>query len=212
MNVQGASEHNPHSICTWGPESQCSDCRLDEHLTCRFDRHTLWYFLGTFLLFLIPAVAGLVKSGFGWYVAVWVAYMFFFFNVWETHILCSHCPYYAENSSILHCLANYGSLKLWEFNPAPMSMSEKVQLLVGVAGFAGFPYPFLIAAGELRLGLFATAGLLVFVLYLRSAMCPRCVNFSCPFNAVAPELINEYLRRNPVMREAWEQEGWTPRE
>jgi hypothetical protein len=34
--------------------------------------------------------------------------------------------------------------------------------------------------------------------------CRKCVNFSCMFNKVPKEYINEYLKRNPVIRKAWE--------
>jgi hypothetical protein len=34
------------------------------------------------------------------------------------------------------------------------------------------------------------------------------VNFSCPLNVVPKEVVDEYLRRNPVMRRAWLAHGW----
>jgi hypothetical protein len=43
---------------------------------------------------------------------------------------------------------------------------------------------------------------------LRHYTCSRCVNFSCPLNSVASDIVAAYLARNPVMREAWEAAGW----
>ena len=37
--------------------------------------------------------------------------------------------------------------------------------------------------------------------------CIRCINFSCPVIAVPKPLVDAYLRRNPLMREAWEASG-----
>jgi len=39
-------------------------------------------------------------------------------------------------------------------------------------------------------------------------ICPRCVNFSCPFNRIKKDKVDAYLRRNPVMRDAWENKGY----
>jgi len=47
-----------------------------------------------------------------------------------------------------------------------------------------------------------------FFLILRYHYCRRCVNFSCPLNRVPKSLVDAYLRRNRVMREAWEASGY----
>jgi hypothetical protein len=36
----------------------------------------------------------------------------------------------------------------------------------------------------------------------------RCINFSCPINAVPKPLVDSYLKNNPVMRLAWEKSGY----
>jgi hypothetical protein len=38
--------------------------------------------------------------------------------------------------------------------------------------------------------------------------CSKCVNFSCPLNHVPKSMVDEYLERNPVMKEAWEKSGY----
>ena len=45
-------------------------------------------------------------------------------------------------------------------------------------------------------------------LNLRRNACVRCINFSCPVNAVLKSLVDAYRRRNPVMQEAWEASGY----
>jgi hypothetical protein len=70
------------------------------------------------------------------------------------------------------------------------------------------PFPFLIIGGQYVLALIALAGVVSFAFSLRKHVCTRCVNFSCPANGVPKEIIDAYLRRNPVMRRAWEESGY----
>jgi hypothetical protein len=63
--------------------------------------------------------------------------------------------------------------------------------------------------GETLWALIALGGLILFFWALRRYTCSRCVNFSCPLNNVPQEIIDAYLARNRVMREAWEEVGWT---
>lgn len=43
---------------------------------------------------------------------------------------------------------------------------------------------------------------------LFTRICPKCVNFSCPWNSVPKEIVNEYLAKNPVMKQAWIKAGY----
>ena len=56
----------------------------------------------------------------------------------EIRVLCSHCPYYAEEGRILHCLANHGTIKLWKYHPEPMRFWEKLGFLGGIIFFLYF--------------------------------------------------------------------------
>jgi hypothetical protein len=139
-----ASPTNPHDICTWRPESDCQGCPIAGQLKCRFKRHQLLHFVGMFGVFVVPAVIGVIQGGYGLAVLGWVAYWLVFFELWEIRILCSHCPFYAERGTTLHCIANYGSLKLWRYRPGPMSRSERIQLWIGFAILGGYPFPFIL--------------------------------------------------------------------
>ncbi|MBU7030586.1 MAG: hypothetical protein HXS48_26875 [Theionarchaea archaeon] len=109
---------------------------------------------------------------------------------------------------ILHCIANYGSLKLWKFNPKPISTAEKIQLIIGFIILGGYPFPFLIVGNQFILGTIALWGLILFFWTLQKYTCSACVNFSCVLNRVPKAVVDEYLRRNPVMKKAWEEPGW----
>jgi hypothetical protein len=199
-----ASPNNPHDICTWQPVSECAGCSIEGHLKCRFDRRHLLHFLGMFGVFAIPAFIGVIQSGYAWYLLGWVAFWLVFFGLWEIRILCSHCPYYAEKGATLHCIANYGCPKVWKYHPEPMSVSEKVQLVIGFVILGGYPLPFMILGGQYLWAFVALWGLAMFFWTLREYTCSRCVNFSCPLNCVPMEVVGAYLERNPVMRNAWE--------
>jgi len=203
-----ATDSNPYDICTWRPASECAGCLLAGRLKCRFDRGDLMHFVGLFVGFSLPAVVGMILGGYGWYILGWIAFCLLFFELWEIRILCSHCPYYAERGLVLHCIANYGSLKLWRYHPEPMGRAEKVQLALGLTILCGYPFPFLILGRQFPLALVALWGAVLFFWTLRRYTCSRCVNFSCPLNTVPKEVIDGYLMLNPVMREAWERSGW----
>jgi len=49
---------------------------------------------------------------------------------------------------------------------------------------------------------------LQFLYILVYYFCSKCVNFSCPLNQVPKPMVDEYLERNPVMKEAWEGSGY----
>ncbi|MBC8275650.1 MAG: hypothetical protein H8E40_11875 [Chloroflexi bacterium] len=48
---------------------------------------------------------------------------------------------------------------------------------------------------------------IMFFWTLQRITCSKCVNFSCPLNGVPKPVVDRYLEKNPVMREAWERTG-----
>lgn len=200
--------NNPYNICTWKPVSECKDCPIAGILKCRFNKKDFIQFIALYLFFAIPAFTGMILGGYGWYILGYVGFMIFFFFVWESRILCSHCPYYAENGRILHCIANYGVVKLWKYHPEPMSKLEKLQLIIGFTIFLSYPFVFLILGRQYLLTLLTLLGVIIFFGVLHKYTCSRCINFSCPFNTVPKRIIDEYLKRNPVIKKVWEVHGW----
>lgn len=208
MSELPAGLNNPHKVCSWRPVSECVGCPIDGRLKCRFRLGDLLRFVGLFSVFAVPAVVGTLAGGYGWSLVGWFAFWLVFFEFWEIRILCSHCPYYAERGITLHCIANYGSLKVWRYRPGPMSLSEKTQLIIGFAILGGYPFPFMLLGGQYVWSSVALGGLVTFVWALRRYTCSRCVNFSCPLNRVPRETVDAFLERNPVMRKAWEKAGY----
>jgi hypothetical protein len=208
MTVEQEQSKNPYDICTWRPASECVGCPLGERLKCRFNVADWLHFLGMFGAFLFPALIGMIRGGYGWYLLGWFGFWILFFEFWEIRILCSHCPYYAEKGHTLHCIANYGSLKIWKYRPGPMSKSGKIQLWAGFAILVGYPFPFLLLGGQFAFAFLALWGAVLFFWTLNKYVCSQCVNFSCPLNRVPKKVVDEYLKRNPTMRQAWEESGW----
>lgn len=203
---------NSHDICIWNDNEECNDCSIKDKLICHFRRKYLFSFLGFFIVFVITAFIGVIQAGFGWFLLGWVGFWLFFFEFWEIRILCSHCPYYAEEGKSLHCIANYGSLKFWKYHPEPMSLSEKIQLMIGFIILVGYPLIFLILGGQFIFLIFSIIEIMIFFSFLITKRCGDCVNFSCPFNHVKKEVVDCFLKQNPVMRKAWEEKGYKIKE
>jgi hypothetical protein len=226
--TKSVSDPKKEPCCTWKEDSTCEDCTLKDSLNCRWDKKKLLRFLyilsPAFLFIAIGTVWGAIKLSNWWWLGVIIGYYALFFIV-ETRILCSHCPYYSEEGKILHCLANQGFIKYVKYHPEPMNKFEKVLLQIGFVLFAVVPISNQVVnviiislnRGDYSplyyIGIWIILGLSIISLFagfwlLFTTICPSCVNFSCPFNAVAKEEIDEYLRKNPTMMKAWEECGY----
>lgn len=183
-------------FCTNQAERFCIKCSLHTNLMCRYERRDTLNFFMIILPFFTASIAGMVTAGYGWWLLGWLAYMLFFFFVWEARILCSHCPYWAEDSRILHCHANFGVIKIWRFDPEPMSKPEKIQFIVGVLFFIFYPLIFCIFGGQYLIAGIGFTSAISFGYLLYRNICSRCVNFSCPLNNVPDELRKAYQERN----------------
>ena len=208
MTSEPLYQQDPHDLCTHRAPEECVACEISGSLMCRFDTGDMVSFFLGFLPFGIAVVAGMIRSGYGWWLVGWLPIWFFFFFVVEGRVLCSHCPFWAEWSRVLHCHANYGVIKLWQFRPGPMSRLEKALFGAGAAVFGFYPIIFMILGGQWVLLAIAVTGAASAAVNLRRNVCVRCINFSCPVNAVPKSLVDAYLRRNPVMGEAWEASGY----
>jgi len=195
---------NPHDVCIWKDTKECADCSIKGNLICHFRRKYLFCFLGFFLVFVITAFIGVIQAGFGWFLIGWLGFWLFFFEFWEIRILCSHCPYYAEEGKSLHCIANYSSLKLWKYHPEPMNLSEKIQLMIGFIILIGYPLIFLILGDQFIFLIVSIIEIIFFFSFLIIKRCGNCVNFSCPFNRVKQEVVDAFLEKNPIMKKAWQ--------
>ena len=203
---------NHHNICIWNDTEECNECSIKGKLICHFQRKYILSFIGFFVVFVITSFIGVILAGFGWFLLGWVGFWNFFFEFWEIRILCSHCPYYAEEGKTLHCNANYGSLKLWKYHPEPMNLSEKIQLIIGFIIFGGYPLIFLILGGQFIFLIVSIIEIFIYFSFLIIKRCGNCPNFSCPFNRVKKEVVDSFLKKNLVMRKAWEETGYLIKE
>ncbi len=213
--------------CTIAKNTNCNSCSIGMYLNCRQDRRILntflaaaaGIFIGTFILL------GLIRliSGHLWPQLLYIILIIGLFG-YETKFLCSHCPFYAGKGITLKCLANQGMPKLFRYNPAPMNRWEKSMVLFLVACFLAIA-PVASTAATLWLVLAGNYGIVTFVAVsgisillicssiafyqvLRTFFCSMCVNFSCPFNTVEKKIVDTYLEKNNVMKEAWEMSGY----
>ncbi len=217
-NTLAPNNKNPYNVCIWKDLSECEECSVKGELQCHEDiKYSIW-FGASWLFSFIPTLLGIIlgfTSGnldlllFIIALGGWLAYIAIFFIVWEPRMLCSHCPYYAEGEAkTVHCYANHGLPKTTSFNPAPLSQSEKIQFSIALGIFAGYPIPFIILGGQYLLLFISIIGIACWFLVLQFKICPDCVNFSCPLNRVPKSVVDSFLKRNAVMKEAWEKSGY----
>ncbi len=198
--------------------ASCNDCPNQNKLMCRIDWKDSAIFAWPFLTMVGFLIAGIIISmkndhlnwlGLVIFLAVYFGYMFFFFNIWESKVLCSHCPFYViDDSKTLKCYANYGFLKTAPYNPAPISKSEQIQFAIGAVLLFAIPSLFLLIVQSYLLAVLIFVVLLVFILNTMTHSCKKCPNFSCLLNRTPKEWRDEYLKRNSVMRKAWEDAGY----
>ncbi len=200
--------------CIWMDKSNCINCTLNQKLHCHPRMRISIYFLSSFLFFLISAIIGLFLANyeiliFIVIILVWIIYMIFFFNIWESKVLCSHCPYYEnKDQRILHCYANAGILKTSKYKPGPISKSEKIQFILGVVILIGYPLPFLLFREQYIALIFSLLGIIIWIFLMQTKICTICINFSCPLNRVKIEYRDCFIKKNPIIKIAWEEKGY----
>jgi len=218
---------NPFNICSLDQKSNCKSCINNYRLHCKKDKNKLILSLLVVFSTIIISFFGItlttIITGIWWFPVVYSIFVILFFMVIEIRLTCSHCPFYAEKTLRLHCLSNILSPKIWKFHPEPMNIYEKIGSISGFT-FLGL-YPLLIEIYGIlymmsnyyeMIMLFLFVGIiiatiisiLIFFLLFLLLYCPYCLNFSCPFNNVSKKLVDEYLKINPVLREAWEKSGY----
>jgi len=194
-------------FCIWKDESNCIDCELYGLLHCHpYFQHSL-YFALAFLSALIPATIGIILGGFGMIFtflifSIWFSFALFFFCVWESKVLCSHCPHYSNPSQrTLHCGINSGMYKITSYNPEPMNRDEKIQFLIGVLILILYPLPFLILSSQILFFILTCLGIAIWITTIQLKHCKECINFSCPLNRVNGEIKRKFLKKNPQLEE-----------
>jgi len=199
-------------------KSNCEVCSVNGKLMCSFNIKDTICFMVPILSVWVTLILGLAYGFFSRkinlpvlivFLVGYIGYLIFFFQFWENKILCSHCPYYAfEEDKHVKCYANYGIYKVWKYNPAPMTISEKIQFIISIALFAIIPLIFLVIT---ELYIYFSVSLVLSLIWFISMHflgCSKCPNFSCPLNNVSKEVIDEYLKQNSLMRKAWEDQGY----
>ncbi len=218
ITMKNESTKNPHDICMWNDNSQCKECSIKGKVQCHKDsNYTLWFMLGFFPGF----ISNLLGMVFGYFfgtlnlfaltlgLIIYFSYWAFFFIIWEPKILCSHCPYWAEgNAKVIHCYANEGIPKIVPYNPRPLSKSERIQFIIAIIIFVSIPLPILALGGQFIYLIISIIGIALWLIILNRKICIACVNFSCPLNRVPKNIVDDFLKRNSVMREAWEKSGY----
>jgi hypothetical protein len=188
-------------IATCVSES-CAGCPVENKLHCHFTFRDLIHFLLIALPSFLIGGAGIYHSS-KWMLIPWLFLIIGYFGFVEIRVMCSHCPHYAEEGNSLRCWANYGSPKIWEYRPGPMTFWEKVIFWVGLFIVWGFPLFFLIQGFQWFLLIVYALTVAGFFMTLKTFLCSQCINFACPLNTVEDEIRNAFLKQNPGISRAW---------
>lgn len=182
--------------------SDCINCPVSKQVHCHFSIKDLVYCLLISLPGFIVGGAGVLASGV-WALAIWITVIIGFFWFLEIRVMCSHCPYYAEEGATLRCWANHGVPKLWRYRPGPMSVVEKMTFFGGMVIVWGYPLPFLLHNWMWFLIVLYLLADAAFFVMLRLFFCSQCMNFACPLNSVDKATRDKFFQRNPFIAEHW---------
>lgn len=225
------SNNNPNLNCTIDLNHGCLECNLDSKISCKWNLKTLKLFFAIGIPPFLLTIFGFIMiglMGFSWWWLIgYSAWAIVFFTIIEARFLCSHCPYYAAEGKTLKCLGNNGNYKFYKYHPEPINKLERflmwftiVLMIFFFIPMAGYAYAiYMIADNYANYGLIQLMMMIGlcfvnlatsfgFYLGLRNAFCSKCVNFSCGLNTVPKEIVDVYLRKNDVMRKAWEKAGY----
>lgn len=195
--------HKPLTTCS---AETCEGCPLQSRLQCHFSGRELLRFFGlAFPPFILGGI-GIARVN-AWLLLPWVLLIIGYFGLIEIRVMCSHCPHYAEpGGKSLQCWANYGSPKLWQYNPGPMTRGERFVFFAGLVVIAGYPLAFLVGASQWLLSALFGVTVAAMATLMGRLMCVRCMNFACPFNGVDHWTRTLFLARNPAVAQAWKKQ------
>ncbi|MHA3964636.1 MAG: hypothetical protein AM325_013980 [Candidatus Thorarchaeota archaeon SMTZ1-45] len=123
--------------------------------------------------------------------------MAFFAGGLEWYVLCRHCPCYEFSGkehgkeNRFYCLGNWGSPKLFKYNPGRISRFRQATFL----GFTGFflLFPIVYFVDRWEFVLFQLVMAVSFIVTLRHWACSQCPNFGCILNCVSEDDSKKFL-------------------
>ncbi|MFQ5952999.1 MAG: hypothetical protein ACE5JK_06315 [Candidatus Omnitrophota bacterium] len=202
---------------------------LSKTLNLEWDQKLLTGFMVLFLPYVTIAIFGVLftelLTGIRWMLRTYVVLVLGYFLSFIMGIRGFRHPVYPRKKWFIHCIGGHALPEIWGHHPRPAGAFGKTLKVLGYFSFAAFPLAcqaygiYYILYRYESYGLYALLGLVIilsgtalgtitFFVGRGAFFCPFCVDFSCPFNKVPKQTVDEYLRRNPVLREAWEKSGY----
>ncbi len=123
-----------------------------------------------------------------------------FFGGVEWYVLCRHCPCYEHsgkehgNEGKFYCLANWGSPKLFKYNPTPVSSAGRLVFLIWGIGWA-FLFPLIYLWDRLDWLLGYGLVTIAFLATLRHWGCSSCPNFGCALNCTPEKNREKFTKK-----------------
>lgn len=217
-----------YKICTLDKNHDCKKCSIKDQVKCNkaSNKDTL-FFYGILIPLFIASFAILITAGV--YTGTWwpVPLNILFWLVYQLYnevvVHCTHCPFWDEDSDTIHCMVNCGIAKpRWKwfkkylkYNPAPYSLKEKIILNFFNYFSVFFPVSIMIyTLINIQNTIIYTISAVYLIILanfnflLKKHHCSYCLNFDCPLNKVPKKVVDEYLRKNPYIKDAWEKNGY----
>lgn len=191
--------NKPINTCV---SERCNGCAVRKTLHCHFRPTDLVHFLAIALPAFLLGGAGVYHVS-GSILVLWLVMIVGFFGFLEIRVMCSHCPHYAEPDNTLKCWANYGSPKIWNYRPGPMSFMEKFLFFGGFAIIWGYPLISLLIGMQWFLLIVYVISAVGFFMTLKIFLCSQCINFACPLNGVIDSVKQEFFKQNPEVAKVW---------
>ena len=195
--MNSGSPNQPARACV---RESCAGCEIQGRLICRARPADLVDFAAPALGWFIPFFWGMIAGRHWWGLGVWLGLAALFFGYVEAHVLCRHCPAYAEPGATLRCHANWGLPKLPPYDPRPLRRWEGWVFLGYAALLFLYHIPFMVASGQWPLLVWATWALIAAVWTVWRTQCNRCFHLSCPANHVPDETRRAFRRCYPDFR------------
>jgi len=228
MKIENNNLANLPRNCIANENSNCIECEIEGKLICFVEKRFANIFAIGNASYRLLAITIFILSGLlignWWMVITYTSIVIATFLIIEPRLLCSHCPYYEKEGKFLKCWALRGMPKLWKYRPEPISNTEKYLMLlfgtfIDLFPFVGLVWSIIYFAMNFEENLVTGTLLIIISVFfliivgyfskvLLGNTCKKCANFSCAMNKVPEEIVNQFLERNPKMRDSWFACGW----
>lgn len=193
---------NPNQPIATCKSESCDDCSLSGNLDC----HASATDLMRLLLMMSPAMliggSGVYQFKAGMLIP-WLVILLGYIGIVELRLIGAYILPGEKKRVALKSLPRLSLLKIWNYRFGSMTLRKNRVFFIGSAFAWGYPIYFLISGDQLFLLLVYLLAATSFVVTMRSFLCSRCTDFSCPLNSVDDYVRSDFYECNPSVAKLW---------